>query len=163
MSTPSRFSAPGSVERIGIRGIGRAKTSSSRRAGLNFPDCASRRNNILWSHGRLERPGIVPHQSGCGENPPQRNEGSKYPVLPSNSCHSAFVLGAVGEKTSIAIERLTTDEQPDLRRLLDVAHPLAVHVRGADVELIVIQYEPNRDFVGLPGLSSIMSQGRGLL
>ena len=73
------------------------------------------------------------------------------------------MLGTVGEETSIAIERLTTDGQPDLRRLLNVAHPLAVHVRGADVELIVIQNEPNRDFVGLPGLASIMSQGRGLL
>lgn len=100
----------------------------------------------------LERSRIVPHQSGCGEKPPQRNEGSKHPVLPSNSCHSAFVLGTVGEETSIAIERLTTDGQPDLRRLLDVAHPLAVDVRGADVELIVIQNEPNRDFVGFPVL-----------
>jgi len=73
------------------------------------------------------------------------------------------VLGTVGEETSIAIERPTTDGQPDLRRLLDIAHPLAVDVRGADVELIVIQNESNRDFVGLPGLASIMSQGRGLL
>src|ERR1700686_1042000 len=153
MSTPSLFSAPGSVGRTGIRGIGRAKTSSSRRAGLNFPGGASRRNNILCSQGHLERSGIVPHQSGCGEKPPQRNEGSKYPVLPSNSCHSAFVLGTVDEETSIAFERLTTDGQPDLRRLLDVAHPVAVHVRGADVELIVIQNEPNRDIAGLPGLA----------
>ncbi len=73
------------------------------------------------------------------------------------------MLGAFGEETSVAFERLTTDGQPDLRRLLDVAHPLAVHARGADVELIVIQNEPNRDFVGLPGLASIVSQGRGLL
>ena len=36
-------------------------------------------------------------------------------------------------------------------------------IRGANIELIVIQNEPNRDFVGLPGLASIMCQGRGLL
>jgi len=42
-------------------------------------------------------------------------------------------------------------------------HPLAIHVRGAEVELIVIQNEPNRDFVGLPGLAPIMGQDRGLL
>ena len=73
------------------------------------------------------------------------------------------MLGAVGEETSIAIERLTTDGQADLRRLLDVAHPLTVDGRSADVELVVIQNEPNRDFVGLPGLASIMSKSRGLL
>ena len=48
------------------------------------------------------------------------------------------MLGAVSEKTSIAIERLITDGQPDLRRLLHVAHPLVVHVRCADVELVLI-------------------------
>jgi hypothetical protein len=124
---------------------------------------ASRRNNILCSQRHLERSGIVAHQPHCGEKPPQRNERSKHPVLLSNGRHSAFVLGAFGEETSVAFERLTTDGQPDLRRLLDVAHPLAVHVRSADVELIVIQNEPNRDFVGLPGLAPIMGQDRGLL
>ena len=109
-----------------------------------------------------DRSGIVAHQPHCGENPSQRNERLQHPVLPSNSRHSSFVLGAVGEETSVTFERLTTDGQPDLRRLLDVAHPLAVHVRGAEVELIVIQNEPNCDFVGLPGLASIMSQGRSL-
>jgi len=63
------------------------------------------------------------------------------------------MIATIGEETSIAIELLTTDRQPNLRRILDVAHPLAVHVRGADVELIVNQNEPNRDFVGLPGLA----------
>jgi len=48
------------------------------------------------------------------------------------------------------------DRQPDLRRLLHVAHPLAVHVRCADVELVAIQNEPDRDFVGLARLASIM-------
>src|SRR5438132_7534343 len=37
------------------------------------------------------------------------NERSKHPVLLSNSRHSAFVLGAFGEETSVAFERLTTD------------------------------------------------------
>ena len=73
------------------------------------------------------------------------------------------MLGAVGKETSIAIEHLATDGQLDLRRLLDVAHPRAVHICGADVELVAIQNEPNCDFMGLPGLASIMSQGRGLL
>jgi hypothetical protein len=124
---------------------------------------ASRRNKILSSQRYLERSGIVAHQPHCGENPSQRKERSKHPVLPSNSRHSPLVLGAVGEETSVAFERLATDEQPDLRRLLDIAHPLPVHVRGAEVELIVIQNEPNRDFVGLPGLASIVGQGRGRL
>ena len=73
------------------------------------------------------------------------------------------MLGEVGKETSRAVDGLATDGQRDLRRLLEVAHPLAVHVRGADVEIIVTQSEPNRDFVGLPSLASIMSQGRGLL
>jgi hypothetical protein len=68
------------------------------------------------------------------------------------------VLGAVCEKTGIAVERLITDGRPDLRRLLHVAHPLAVHVRCANVEMIVIQNEPDRDFVGLPRLASAVDQ-----
>ena len=74
-----------------------------------------------------------------------------------------FVLGAITEEASRAVEPLVADGQPDLRRLLDVAHPLAVHVRGANIEPSAIQNEPDRDFVGLPGLASVMSQGRGLL
>ena len=73
------------------------------------------------------------------------------------------MLGAFGEETSVAFERLTTDGQPDLRRLLDVAHPLADQVLGAEVQLIVIQNEPNRDFVRLPGRALIVGQDRGLL
>ena len=69
----------------------------------------------------------------------------------------------VGKEPGCAFELLATDGQPDLRRLLDIAHPLAVHVRGADVEPVAIQNEPDRDFVGLPGLAPIMSQGRRLL
>jgi hypothetical protein len=34
---------------------------------------------------------------------------------------------------------------------------------GAEVEFIVIHNEPNRDFVGLPGPASVVSQGLGLL
>jgi len=37
--------------------------------------------------------------------------------------------------------------QPDLRRLLNVAHPLAVQVRGAHVEPVAIQNEPDINFV----------------
>ncbi len=43
---------------------------------------------------------------------------------------------------------------PDLRRPLDIAHPLAIYVRGADVEAVAVQNEPDRDFVRLPGLAS---------
>jgi hypothetical protein len=121
------------------------------------------RNNALCCQRDLERSGIVPHQSDCGENPSQRNEGSKYPVLPSNGSHRPFVLGAVGEESCRTLEPLATDGQPNLRRLLHIAHPLAVHICGADVELLAVRNEPDRYFVGLPGLPSIMSQGRGLL
>src|SRR5208282_5655700 len=110
----------------------------------------------------LERSGIVAHQSHCCENTPQCNHGSKHPVLSPNGCHSAFVLGAVGKETSIAIEHLATDGQLDLRRLLNVAHPLAVHVSGADVELIVIQNKPDRDLVGLARLATVVRQGQSL-
>ncbi|MGA2648422.1 MAG: hypothetical protein ABSF15_27375 [Candidatus Sulfotelmatobacter sp.] len=41
-------------------------------------------------------------------------ERSEHPILPSNSRHSPFVLGAVGEETSVAFERLSSDGQPDL-------------------------------------------------
>lgn len=43
-----------------------------------------------------------------------------------------------------------------------VPHPLAVHVRRANVELVAIQDEPNRDLVGLPCLAPIVGQPRGL-
>src|SRR5438105_10139645 len=42
-------------------------------------------------------------------------------------------------------------------------HPLAIDVCGADVELVVIQNEPDRDFVGCSGLPTVMGQRRGLL
>src|SRR5207244_702405 len=104
-----------------------------------------------------------PHQSDCGENTPYPDDRSKHPVLPPNCCYSAFALGSVGEKTSLALEVLASNGQPDLRRLLHVAHPLAVHVCGADIELVVIQNKPDRDLVRIPGLAPIMGQGRGLL
>ena len=43
-------------------------------------------------------------------------------------------------------------KSPDLRRLLDIAHPLAIYVPGADVEAVAVQNEPDRDFVRLPVL-----------
>src|SRR5438094_4187047 len=56
----------------------------------------------------LERSRLVaPHADG-GESPPQCDEGSKYPVLPPNGTHGAFVLSAVGEETSRAAEGLAT-------------------------------------------------------
>jgi hypothetical protein len=58
------------------------------------------------------------------------------------------VLGAVGEKASIAVEHLATNGQLDLRRLLDIANPLAAHVRGADES----RQERTRSSCGLPDL-----------
>jgi hypothetical protein len=113
---------------------------------------------LLASQQNLERPRLVAHQADGCEEPPKLNDWPEHPVFPSNGSHGASVLGAVCEETGCAFDVLATDGQPDLRRLLDVAHPLAVYVRGADVELIVIQNEPNRDFVGLPGLASMMSR-----
>jgi hypothetical protein len=49
-----------------------------------------------------------------------------------------FRLGAVGEESCRAIERLAADGQPDLRRFLHVPHRLAVHVRGADIEYVLL-------------------------
>ena len=65
------------------------------------------KKHILCSQAHVERSGIVAHQPHCGQNPPHRNERSKHSVLLSNSRHSAFVLGAFGEETSVALERLT--------------------------------------------------------
>ena len=73
------------------------------------------------------------------------------------------MLGAVDEEPCCAFEFLASNGQLDLRRLLNVSHPLAVHVRGADVEPVTVQNKPDRDFVRLPSLASIMGQGCGLL
>ncbi len=86
------------------------------------------------------------------------HDRSKHPVLSPNGRHGAFVLGAVCEETSIALEVLATNGQLDLRRLLNVANPLAVYVRGAEVKPVSIQNEPDRNFVQLPGLAPIMGQ-----
>ncbi len=73
------------------------------------------------------------------------------------------MLSAVSVNASVALEGLTSNGQPDLRRLLDVAHPLAVDIRGADLELVTVHNKPDRYFVGLASPASIMSQGRSLL
>ena len=73
------------------------------------------------------------------------------------------MLRSVSEESGCTLEVLAADRQPDLRRFLNVAYPLAVHVRCADVELVAVKNEPDRDLVGLPGLASTMSQSRGLL
>ena len=73
------------------------------------------------------------------------------------------MLRSVCEESGCTIEVLAADKQPDLRRFLNVAHPMAVHVPCADVEPVAVKNEPDRDLVGLPGLASIMSQSRGLL
>ena|SRR5215469_771316 len=94
---------------------------------------------------------------------PKREDRSKHPVLPPNRNHRPFVLGAVCKETSVALERHATHGQFDRRCLLNVAHPLAVDVRGADVEPVAIQNEPDRNFMGQPALASIMGQPCRLL
>src|SRR5215471_4934334 len=118
---------------------------------------------MLSTQGHLERPGVVAHQSHRSEQPPKRNEGSKHPVLASNGCHGSFVLVAVGEKASAALESLAANGELNLRRLLNVANPLAVHVRGADIEPVAIHNEPDRNLVSIPGLASAMGQSHGLV
>ena len=83
-------------------------------------------------------------------------------ALSPNGRHGAFVLGAVCEETSIALEIRAATGQLDLRRLLNVANPLAVYVRDAEVKPVSIQNEPDRDLVGLPGLAAVMGKGRSL-
>jgi hypothetical protein len=72
------------------------------------------------------------------------------------------MLGAVSEEACRALERLAADGQPDLRRLLHVAHPLAVHVRGSEIDLVAVHDEPDRDLVGLPGLAAVVRQSQGV-
>jgi hypothetical protein len=73
------------------------------------------------------------------------------------------MLRSVSEESGCTLEVLAADRQPDVRRFLNVAHPLAVHVRCADVEPVAVKNEPDRDLVGLPGFASEMGQPRGLL
>jgi len=72
------------------------------------------------------------------------------------------MLGVVSEEASSATEGLAADGQLDLRRLLGVLDPVAVHIRGTDVELVAIQHEPDRDFVGLSCFTAEMGKPRGL-
>ena len=48
-----------------------------------------------------------------------------------------FAYPALSEEACCAAERLNADGQLDLRRLLHVAHPLAIHVGGSDIARIV--------------------------
>jgi hypothetical protein len=117
----------------------------------------------LASQQNLERPRLVAHQADGCEEPPKLNDWPEHPVFSSNGSHGAFVLGAICKEPGCAFDVLASNGQLDLWRLLHVLHPLAIYVRRTDVKPVAIQNEPNRDFVGLPGLASIMSQGRGLL
>jgi len=48
------------------------------------------------------------------------------------------MLGVVAQEPGCTCEVLPTDGQLDLRRLLDVFDPVAVHVRCPDVNLIAV-------------------------
>jgi hypothetical protein len=100
----------------------------------------------------LERSRIVAHYADGGESPSQRHEGPIHPVLPANRRHGTLMLGAIDEEGCCPFERLTPDGQTDLRRLLHVAHPLAIHVGGSDIDLAAVRHEPDRDIVGRPDL-----------
>ena len=41
-------------------------------------------------------------------------------------------------------------------------YPLAIHVRGSDIDLVTVHNEPDGDVVGLPGLATVMGQCHGL-
>jgi hypothetical protein len=111
----------------------------------------------------LERARIVAHQTHSAEDAPKLNDWSKHPIFPPNGSHSAFMLRSVSEEPGCSFEILSADRQLYLRRLLHIPHPLAIHVRCADVEPVAVKDEPDRDVVGLLGLASILTQSRGLL
>lgn len=116
----------------------------------------------LASQQNLERPRLVAHQAyGC-EEPPKLNDWPEHPIFPSNGSHGAFVLGAVYEEPGCAFDVLASNRQLDLWRLLHVLYPLAIYVRCPDVEPVSVQNKPDRDFVWFPGLTTIVSQTRGL-
>lgn len=154
---------------LGSQSNSRSRRSSSDKPG-NLPSwywnkTFSDKHNVdahLFSERDLERSRIVSHHAQVGENPPQRHYGCIHPILPPQGSHSTVVLATVCEETSRAVKVLAADAQLDLRRLLNVAHPLTIHVCSADVKLVV-QNEPDRDLVGLSGLTSVMSQPRCLL
>ena len=98
----------------------------------------------------LERARVVAHQTHCAEYAPKLNDWSKHPIFPPNGSHCAFMLRSVSEESGCTLEVLAADRQPDVRRFLNVAHPVAVHVRCADVEPVAVKNEPDRDLVGLP-------------
>src|SRR6516164_5612871 len=111
----------------------------------------------------FERSRFVAHHADGGENLPQRNEWPIHPVLPPKGCHSSFVLDVVCEEPCCAVEHLSADGQLDLGRLLYVAHPLATHVRGSDIDFLAVHDKPDRDIVGLSRLAAVMRQEQCVL
>src|ERR1700746_1175777 len=72
------------------------------------------------------------------------------------------MLRSVGEESGCTLEVLVADRQLDLWCLLHVLHPLALYVCSTDVEPVAIQNKPDRDFVWVPGLTTVVSQLRSL-
>src|SRR6266550_1247920 len=75
---------------------------------------------------------------------------SRYRTIPSrgpdclDSAHPCDYLGSRHphkrwNEACCTVECLTVNGQPDLRHLLSVGYPLAIHVRGSEIELIATQ------------------------
>src|SRR5215831_2619237 len=135
----------------------------SQGAGSSAWSVPSEKQFSLPCQRHFKRSSFVARHADGGENLPQRNEWPIHPVLLPDGCHSTFVLGVVGEEPCCAVERLNADGQLDLGRLLYVAHPLAIHIRGSDIHFLAVHDKPDRDIVGLSRLATVMRQEQCVL
>ena len=102
------------------------------------------------------------HKTNAAEKTSKLDDGTEHPVLPTNGSHGAFVQATVAKEPGRPSKNLTANGELDLRRLLHIAHPLAVHVCSADEELIAIDRKPDCDFVGFARLATDMGQQQRL-
>jgi hypothetical protein len=94
------------------------------------------------------------HKVRLGSEPQavfQNNDKSQSSIC----CHRPFVFDAVWKRA------LPSKFSPPMHSLTfgvfwTFRTPLALHVGGANVEPVAVQNEPDRNFVRLPGLASIM-------
>ncbi len=64
---------------------------------------------ILPRQSHLKRSGVVVHETDPAQNAPKLNDRSKHPVLPPNSSHGVFVLGAICEESGCTHEGFSAD------------------------------------------------------
>ena len=102
------------------------------------------------------------HKTNAAEKTSKLDDGTEHPVLPTNGSHGAFVQATVAKEPGRPSKNLTANGELDLRRLLHIAHPLAVHVCSADEELIVIDGKPDCDFVGFARFATVVRQHQRL-